>query len=157
MFLEQWAWVIWAVLILVFVIIEVSTLEFTFLMLALGSVAGLVAGLLGAPWWVQIIVAGVLAILLLFVVRPALLKALHRGADETPSNMDALLGQRAVALRPFVDGAGQVKLANGDTWTARLVDGAGIRKVDEGRALVVTRIDGATAVVEPAPSERTPS
>ena len=51
--LTQYAWIAWLVLILVFAIIEVFTLEMTFLMLALGSVAGLLSGLTGIPWCVM--------------------------------------------------------------------------------------------------------
>ena len=48
-FLATYSWIVWLALILVFVIIEVMSLEFTFLMLAIGSLGGLVAGLVGAP------------------------------------------------------------------------------------------------------------
>ena len=56
-FLTDFAWIFWLGLILIFLIVEVSTLEFTFLMIALGSLGGLISGLFGAPWWAQIIVA----------------------------------------------------------------------------------------------------
>jgi membrane protein implicated in regulation of membrane protease activity len=154
-FLTQWAWVFWLALILVFIIVEVVSLEFTFLMLAVGSLGGLVAGLLGAPWWVQIIVAGVLSLLLLFFVRPALLRTLRRGGDPTRSNTDALIGIQGTVVVAFDDGRGQVKLANGETWTSRLTDGHG--SLAEGAKVVVASIDGATAVVTPAPKKGTPA
>src|SRR4051812_12667017 len=117
-FLDQWAWVFWLALILVFIIIEVMSLEFTFLMLSVGSLGGLVAGLLGAEWWVQIILAGLLSLVLLFLVRPALLRSLRKGGDPARSNVDALLGIRGTVVIAFDDGRGQVKLANGETWTS---------------------------------------
>lgn len=146
--ISSWAWVFWLALILVFIIIEVNTLEFTFLMLALGSVGGLVAGLLGAPWWLQFIIVAVLALVLVLFVRPPLLRALRKGGDPTRSNVDALIGLGGVVVVDFRGGAGQVKLANGDTWTARLAGGAET-DLDEGVRVVVTAIDGATAVVVP--------
>lgn len=79
--LTQYAWIAWLVLILVFATIEVFTLEMTFLMLALGSVAGLLSGLTGIPWWAQFIVAAVVAIALILTLRPSLLRMLRRGAD----------------------------------------------------------------------------
>lgn len=153
-FLTTWAWVFWLAIILVFIIVEVMSLEFTFLMLAVGSLGGLVAGLLGAPWWVQIIVAGVLALLLLFFVRPPLLRAMRRGGDPARSNVEALLGLQGQVVVAFSDGRGQVKLANGETWTSRLAEGSGEAALSEGEKVIVTSIDGATAVVVPA---RTPA
>jgi len=147
--ISSWAWVLWLVLILIFLIIEVNTLEFTFLMLALGSVGGLVAGLLGASWWLQFIVAAVLALVLVLFVRPPLLRTLRRGGDPTRSNVDALIGLGGVVVVDFRGGSGQVKLANGDTWTARIESGVATSELDEGVRVVVTAIDGATAVVVP--------
>ena len=152
-FLTTYAWIFWIVLILVFAIIEISTLEFTFLMLAGGSLGGLVSGLFGLPWWGQFIVALVLSLLLLFAVRPPLLRALGRGGDPARSNVDALLGMSGVVTNDFTGNASHVKLSNGDTWTARLSNQTGDRILVEGEKVTVTAIEGATAVVVPA--ERT--
>jgi len=149
----QYAWIIWIALLLLFVVIEVTTLELTFLMLAVGSLGGLATGLLGAPWWAQVLVAAVLAVLLLFTVRPPLLRALRRGGDPTPSNVEGLLGLRGVVVVPVRDGAGQVKLANGETWTARLLSPTGTADLDTGAPVVVSAIQGSTALV--VPIERT--
>lgn len=150
--LVNWAWLLWLALILIFVVIEVFTLDFTFLMLAVGSLGGLVGGFFAVPFWAQIVIAAALAVVLLFLVRPPLLQAFRRGEDPTPSNVEALLGLSGTALTDFVDDRGQVKLANGDTWTARLADGADA--VLEGAKVVVTRIEGATAVVVPRGKDR---
>ena len=152
-FLASYAWVIWLALIIIFGIIEVTTLEFTFLMLAVGSLGGLVAGLFGVPWWAQIIIAALLSVLLLFAVRPPLLRVLRRGGDPALSNVDALLGLTGVVTNDFSGNASHVKLANGDTWTARLSPAIADRPLVEGERIVVTAIEGATAVVVPA--ERT--
>jgi membrane protein implicated in regulation of membrane protease activity len=152
-FLTSYAWIVWLALILIFAIVEITTLEFTFLMLAVGSLGGLLSGLFGLPWWAQIIVAGILSILLLFAVRPPLLRALKRGGDPARSNVDALIGLRGVVTNDFSGNANHVRLANGETWTAQLVDPD--RALVEGEKVVVTAIDGATAVV--APVERTES
>jgi len=152
-FLSTWAWVFWLALILIFAIIEINTLDLTFLMLALGSVGGLIAGLLGAPWWAQVIIAGILALVLLFLVRPPLLRALRRGGDPTRSNVHALPGTTGTVVIEFEDGRGQVKLANGETWTSRLSPGDA-SALREGDKVIVSSIDGATAVVTPAQPER---
>jgi membrane protein implicated in regulation of membrane protease activity len=154
-FLVEWGWVLWLALILVFVIIEVFTLDFTFLMLAGGGLGGLVAGFFHAPLWAQIVIAGVLALLLLFVVRPPLLRAFRKGGDPTPSNVHALLGLTGAVVAENASRS-QVKLANGEVWTARLAPGVDGELV-EGERVVVTAIEGATAVVVPAPVTRDPA
>jgi len=154
-FLTTYSWIFWLALILIFVIIEVATVDFTFLMIAVGSFFGLIAGLFGIPWWAQVIVAGVVSLILIFFVRPALKRALSKGGDATPSNVAALLGLGGTVTTDFVAGQGHVKLANGETWTAKLSGLTDVTAVDAGDRVVVTAIEGATAVVIPA--ERNPS
>jgi len=155
-FISTWAWVFWLALILIFAIIEVNTLDLTFLMLALGSIGGLIAGLLGLPWWWQAAIALVLALALLFLVRPPLLRALRRGGDPARSNVDALLGLAGTVVTDSAAGQGQVKLANGEIWTSRLASGSPDASLHEGEKVVVNSIDGATAVVVPARTEERP-
>lgn len=150
--LRDYLWIIWLVFIFVCVIIELLTLEFTFLMVAAGSLGGLGANLLGADWWVQILVAAVLSVLLILTIRPLLLRVMHRGADLTPSNVAALMGLGGRVLETVGEDGGLVKLANGETWTARLDNSARDLVLDAGDKVTVTAIEGSTAVV--IPSER---
>lgn len=152
-FLTDYAWILWLGLILVFLIVEMSTLEFTFLMIALGSLGGLVSGALGLPWWAQVVVAAVLALVLLLAVKPPLLRRLRRGGDPTRTLVDALIGMEGTVIKDFVDGQGQVKLAVGETWTARVSPAPGAPELEIGDRILVTSIEGATAFV--APVERT--
>lgn len=144
--LSGYAWIVWMGLILLFLIVEMTTLEFTFLMMALGSAGGLVSGLLGWPWWAQIIVAGVLALLLLIAVKPPLLRKLKRGGDPTKTLVDALIGMHGVVVRDFEHDQGQVKLTVGETWTAR-VSPTPESPLQAGDRVTVTGIEGATAIV----------
>jgi membrane protein implicated in regulation of membrane protease activity len=148
-FLANYAWIIWLVLILLFITIEVASLELTFLMIAIGSVGGLIASLLDAPWWLQIVIAALVSIALLFGIKPPLIRALRRGGDPTKSNVDALLGLGGRVVMSVGATGGQVRLANGETWTARLSPGTRRNVVEPGEQVLVTAIDGATAVVVP--------
>jgi membrane protein implicated in regulation of membrane protease activity len=148
--LTSYLWIVWLVFIFLFVIIELLTLEFTFLMIAVGSLGGLAMNLLGAPWWLQILVALVLSVLLLLLIRPVLLRRLRRGEDPTPSNLEALLGMSGRVVLPIGEHGGQVKLLNGETWTARLSHLTTAREVIAGERIVVTAIEGSTAIVVPA-------
>ena len=153
--LTQYLWLVWLGFILICVIIELLTLEFTFLMIAAGSLGGLGANLLGAPWWLQILVALVLSVLLLVLIRPVLLRLTRKGADLTPSNIDALYGMSGRVVLALGETGGQVKLANGETWTAQLDESAGRAAVEVGSPVTVTAIRGSTAIV--VPRERTTS
>lgn len=148
--LTQYLWIAWIVLALIFIIIELVTLEFTFLMLAAGSlIGGLGVNLLGGPWWLQVALAAALSALLLFTIRPLLLRLLHRGQKPELTNVDALAGMRARVLGPFVDGYGSVKLDNGETWTAR-ADDAHAAAFQVGTRVLVVAVLGATVEVAPA-------
>ena len=148
--LTDYLWIVWLVFILVCVIIELLTLEFTFLMIAFGSVAGLGADLLGWEWWVQILVAAAVSVLLLLTIRPVMLRYMRRGADPTPSNVAALLGMSGRVVSSVSDTTGLVKLANGETWTARLApDAVDEGVVGAGASVKVVLVDGATVVIVP--------
>ncbi|WP_348787650.1 NfeD family protein [Leifsonia sp. NPDC080035] len=150
--IASFAWIAWLVLILVFVIIEMLTLDFVFLMIAVGSLGGLFAGLFGAPWWLQLIIAAALSVILVFFIRPPLLHALKRGGDPAKSNVDALIGMGAVVVSTVSRTSGQVKLTIGETWTARLSPApSGPAELVPGEHVVVVSIEGATAVVAPYP------
>jgi membrane protein implicated in regulation of membrane protease activity len=151
-FIQTYAWIIWLALVLVFIIIEVTTVTFMFLMLAIGSLAGLIVGLFGVPFWAQVLVAAVVAVLMLFAVRPPLLRALKRGGDHARTGIDALSGITGTVTTDFNGNAGTVRLANGETWTAKLADSSH-SPLAAGDQVVVTEIKGATAMV--APAERT--
>lgn len=143
---DQWAWIGWLILIAVFLVIEMLTLDFTFLMLGLGSAVGLGSGLLGLPVWAQLIIAAAAAALFILVIRPPLLRRLHRGEDPTKSNVDALIGLRGTALAEITQISGQAKLSNGDTWTARTESTIAI---PQGSPIAISAISGATAIVRP--------
>lgn len=148
--LAGYLWIVWLIFILVFVIIELLSLEFTFLMLAFGSVGGLGAHLLGWPWWLQIAVAAVLSVLLILTIRPLLLRTLRRGADPRPTNVAALMGLAGRTVGEVTELGGLVKLANGETWSARIADASPTRSFAPGSTVRVTAIEGSIAVIVPA-------
>ena len=103
----------------------------------------------GIPWWAQFIVAAVVAVALILTLRPPLLRMLRRGGDPARSNIDALIGIDGAVVRTVTPSGGQVRLQNGDVWTARLSPVTEQADVAVGERVLVTGIDGATAVVVP--------
>lgn len=150
--LTQWAWVIWLVLIALFLVIEMFTLEFTFLMLGLGSVAGLISSAFGIPFWGQAIVAAVVAFILLFTVRPPLLKRFRRGEQKAKFGTQSLPGMSGIATQNVTPFAGEVKLDNGDVWTARVRPQDG--EIPAGTPIMVQTVDGAIVRVTTVPTSQ---
>ncbi|HIZ34624.1 MAG TPA: NfeD family protein [Candidatus Ruania gallistercoris] len=139
-----WLW--WLGAALVLGVIEMLTVDLLFLMLAGGAVAAAVAGALGLPFWVQLLVAAVVAVLLLFGVRPWALTKLKSSTPDAKTGVDAQIGRSATVVSDVTDRAGRVKL-HGEVWTAR-IEQAGVM-LPTGSTVTVLRIEGATAIVGP--------
>lgn len=139
-------WWIWLVTAIVLGIVEMLTVDLIFLMLAGGAAAGSVVALTGAPIWLQALVAGLVALLLLAVVRPWVKEMLDRSTPDTHMNIRGLVGQIARTLTEVTDRGGLVKLA-GEEWSARTAPGVLPRPTNED--VRVVEIDGAHAVVAP--------
>ncbi|WP_366179762.1 NfeD family protein [Actinomyces timonensis] len=143
----EWIWWLGAALILA--IVETLSADLTFLMLAGGALGGMIASLLGAPLWLQVIVAAGVASLLLLAVRPALKRRISSSAPKMRTNADAIVGSAGRALTA-VDSLGGRVILGGAEWSARLAEGQGSgARLDPGTPITVLSIDGATAIVAP--------
>lgn len=147
--ISTYAWIGWIAVIAILLVIEMVSGELTFLMLALGGVAGVASSLLGAPVWLQVIFVALLAAVLLLFIRPPLLKRLRRPKDPQKFNVDALLGAAGTVQQPVTPTTGVVKLSNGQTWTARTES---VRQIPAGAVIHVLRVAGATVYVTDQPT-----
>ena len=145
------AWLWWMGASLVLGVIEMLTVDLTFLMFAGGALGASVAAGLGAPLWAQVLVFGVVSVLLLFGVRPWAKRRLAASTPETRTNADAYIGREATTLTAVDVRGGRVRLG-GEEWSARLAvseEGDRRARVEPGTTVTVTSIDGAIAVVVP--------
>ena len=140
-------WLLWTGAALAAVILEVASTNLVFAMFAVGALAAALTALAGGPLPVQVLAFVAVSAALLVVARPIGLRYLRRSAPPVATNVAALLGRDAEVLSELSSHGGQVKLA-GEVWTARL-DGRG--SLPPGTSVRVVAIDGATAVVAPAP------
>jgi membrane protein implicated in regulation of membrane protease activity len=143
------AWILWVAVALVLGVVEVMIVDLVFLMFAGGALAAALAGGLGAPLWVQVVVFCFVSAVLLVAVRPWALRTFKKSVPELATNVAAHVGRTAVVLIDVTPHAGRVKLA-GEVWTARAAAQQAVLPV--GSLVRVVRIDGATAVVEPVPA-----
>jgi membrane protein implicated in regulation of membrane protease activity len=137
-------WVAWLGLAFVLGIVETTTLDLIFLMLAGGALAGALTAAVGIDaLWLQIAVAAVVSVGLLGFVRPVAKKHMRTGSS-TRTGAAALVGRKGVVVETVDSERGLIKLA-GEIWTARCYDGSSV--IEAGRDVDVIEIQGATALV----------
>lgn len=134
----------WFIGAMVLGIAEIFTLDLMLIMLAGGAIAAGGAALLGAPVWLSIVVFCIVSALLLFTLRPYLLKFLKVRHGVVETNAAGLVGKAARAIDDITATSGRVKLA-GEVWSARIAEGGTV--VSEGSEVTVVAIQGATAIV----------
>jgi membrane protein implicated in regulation of membrane protease activity len=136
-------WESWLVVSLLLAGAELTTLDLTLLMLAVGAAAGCVVAAVGVGLAAQVIVAAVVAVAMLGFVRPNVVHRLHAGPtlQNTPQ---LLVGKSGLVLEQVTAHTGRVKLM-GEVWSARAYDEFTV--IEPGTTVAVAEIDGATAVV----------
>ncbi len=145
---REHAWESWLVLAFLLGVAELFSLELVLIMLAVGALGGSLAAAFGAPVALQFLLAIITAVAMLWLVRPSMVKRLHRGPELTLGHQ-ALVGRQAVALSEISAQGGQVRLG-GEVWTARPFDDTLV--IAEGATVDVMEIKGATVLVHPVPS-----
>jgi membrane protein implicated in regulation of membrane protease activity len=139
--MPDWGW--WVLGALLLLGIEALTLDLIFASLALGAVLGAIVALLGGNVLTQVIVAVVVSLLSLFLLRPFAMRFLKAEGGHT--NIDALIGMNALVMERVDARTGRVKVG-GEIWSARTRRPG--TEYQAGTGVVVTAIEGATAVVD---------
>ena len=139
------SWAFWLIVVLVFIGIEMLTLDLWFATMGLGAAGGVITDLVGGDFWVQLLVFAVLTLILMIFLRPVALKHLQK-PSATRTNVDALMGVQALVVETVTAQSGTAKIG-GETWTARAP--AGVTIPSGSHAWVA--VSGATAILSPSP------
>ena len=141
--------IFWAVATVAFIILELATVGLASIWFALGALCALIAALLGAPLWLQIVWFVIISVATLLLTRPLAKKYINSKTMAT--NADRVIGRRAVVKERIdeLSGTGAV-LADGKMWSARTVDG---RSAEPGDVVIVREIRGVKLIVEPPDAE----
>ncbi|MFI3289023.1 MAG: NfeD family protein [Rikenellaceae bacterium] len=111
------AWIIWAVVTLVALLIEVLTLGFAVICFAIGALVACLVAFVGGDIVWQLATFSVTTIVALIVVRPLIIRYLAKSKSKVETNAQALVGRRAVVTQDIRDGEGRVRV-DGDDWKA---------------------------------------
>jgi membrane protein implicated in regulation of membrane protease activity len=139
----EFDWAGWLGLAVVLGIVEITSLDLMFAMLAVGAFSGAITALAINNIAIEVLVALAVAIGMLFVVRPIALSHL-RTPHAIRTGVAALIGEHGVVTEEVDGHKGLIKL-RGEVWSARAYDPSQV--IAAGKNVEVVRIDGATAVV----------
>lgn len=135
----------WLVLMILFVIFELSTMGLFTIWFALGSLVALAIAAVGGPVWLQILVFVAVSVLSFFGVRNLALGFFNKNRERT--NADSLIGRKGIVTEQIsnIHATGQVTVA-GQEWTARAVNDGEI--YEAGTMVVIRSISGVKLIVE---------
>ena len=142
----NWAAFVWFVLMVLFLMMESSTVMLVSVWFALGALAAVVASLLGTQLWLQVTLFLVVSCSLLALLRPIFKK--YMAPKIVKTNVDAVIGTIGLVTAAVdnLKAEGQVKLG-GMEWTARSTSG---ENLPVGMRIKVDRIEGVKVFVSPA-------
>ena len=144
--MDQYSWVLWIAAIVIFGIAEAATVNMISIWFVGGSLAALIADLLGANAWVQIAVFLVVSIALLVTLMPYVRR--HVFSKKVATNADMAIGREAYLTQTVdnIRGTGALKL-DGKEWTVRSASGAVLEK---DTLVKIVKMEGVKLYVEPA-------
>lgn len=139
----NWAAVVWLILMVVFLIAEASTVSLVSLWFAFGALGALIASLLGAQLWIQILIFLTVSSVLLALLRPLLRKFIKPKVVTT--NVDSVPGSTGYVTEDIdnLSAKGQVKLGS-MYWSARSTTG---NTIPAGTQVTVDKVEGVKVFV----------
>lgn len=142
----HWEAIMWLVAMVVFILVEASTVTLVSVWFAAGSLAAIVVALLGGSLGLQVAVCLAVAIVLLVSMRGLVRR--HFTPNLVATNVDTMAGREGLVVVPVDNLAarGQVTIS-GMEWTARSTSG---KVLEEGTKVTVDRVEGVKVFVSAA-------
>lgn len=140
----------WLIVMVLFLVVEATTVGLVCIWFAVGSLAALLAAMCGAQLWLQIVVFLVVSAATLYFTRPLVKRYVNSKVE--PTNADMVIGKecRVTETVDNIAGTGAVYV-DGKTWTARSADD---EVIPEGTLVTAKSIDGVKLIVA-APEKET--
>lgn len=142
----HWEAIMWLVAMVVFILVEASTVTLVSVWFAAGSLAAIVVALLGGSLGLQVAVCLAVAIVLLVSMRGLVRR--YFTPNLVATNVDTMAGREGLVVVPVDNLAarGQVTIS-GMEWTARSTSG---KVLEEGTKVTVDRVEGVKVFVSAA-------
>ncbi len=136
--------ILWAALILFFMIIEAATVALVSIWFILGGAAAFIAALCGASFCWQIILFAAVSAAAFILLRPILVRSFCQ--KKTATNVDSMIGMEGIVVEEIdnLRGTGRVR-ANGLEWSAKSMAS---EKIPVEQTVAVKEVQGVTLVVD---------
>ena len=130
-------WLIWLSAGIILAILEVFTPGFFIVGIGVSLVITALPAALGLPFWVQLLVCGVMILIFFLLVRPLVMKIRH--SDSKKTGTAALMGEEGIVVETItrIEG-GRVK-AGGEVWKAKSDE-----TIEKDSLVIVTGVEGVT-------------
>lgn len=137
--------IVWLLAVIVFLVVEISTVTLTSIWFAAGALASLIVAMFGGNLIVQIIAFIIVAFGLLYATKPWAAKFIDTKKEST--NADRAIGEKIRVLERVsnLDQTGRA-IVHGQEWTVRTEDDRTI--IEQGELVRVLRIAGVKLIVE---------
>ena len=136
--------VLWLIAMVVFLVLEAAVPGLVSIWFALGALAAVLAAMLHAQVWLQVVWFFAVSLAALWFTRPLVKKYVN--AKVQPTNADALIGKECLVTEDIdnIRAQGAVK-AGGKVWTARAEKDE--THFSAGAVVTVVAIDGVKLIV----------
>lgn len=137
--------ILWLVLLIITIAVEVFTMGLTSIWFAGGALVAILATMLNAPVFLQVILFFLVSLLLLFFTRPIAVRYFNK--DRVKTNVESLVGRQAVVTGEIdnIQGIGQVTVG-GQEWSAASWD-SNVR-IPVGNVVNILSISGVRLIVK---------
>ena len=137
--------ILWLVLLIITIAVEVFTMGLTSIWFAGGALVAILATMLNAPVFLQVILFFLVSLLLLFFTRPIAVRYFNK--DRVKTNVESLVGRQAVVTGEIdnIQGIGQVTVG-GQEWSATSWD-SNVR-IPVGNVVNILSISGVRLIVK---------
>ncbi len=140
--MENYMYIVWTVLLIVFIIAEVATLGLTFIWFAVGALAALIISFFIKNIYIQGAIFIIVTAITLIFTKKVFVNHLKLGQNKT--NVYTLIDKKAVVTKKITTSEfGQVKV-NNQIWTAKTETS----DILEDKTVIIKKIEGVKLIVE---------
>jgi membrane protein implicated in regulation of membrane protease activity len=141
---------LWLAALVFFIIVEAATVQMVSVWFMAGSIAALLASLLNAGLFVEIVVFVLVSAVALLLLRPIAKRRLE--AAKVPTNADMAIGGVGIVTEDIENDSARGRVSiNNLSWAARSQEGELIKK---GEKVRINAISGVKLIVSPIKEEK---